>query len=541
LKIARWQIHDLRPSEGWLVAVVAALTLVGLALRLPAFGDSLFGDELSAYYIVAGHSLGQVMHLLNNHSTELNPPLFFVLAWFSEKIFGNSAESLKLVSLLAGTATIPLTYALGRVTVGARAAVVGCALVALSPFLIFYSTEARPYALLVLLILLSTLALLRAVRAGGLGWWAAYAVFACAAAYTHFTSVFALAVQLIWVQVTQPAARRPALLASGVAAIGYLPWLPTLIKTSQSPGTKLYASLEPFSLHAIRIDLGRWSIGHPYVPLRVIPGLVAATLALVAIALALVGLALRTRNSPDGGRLPRPSRGVMLVFVLACAAPAGDAAYSTLRDSVWFARNLISSWSAFGLLAGTLVTRTKPGWRLAATGLLIAGATVGGFSMVPQSTHRPDYQAAITYIDTVDRSGGPIADVVAPSPGPPSETDAALALAGASWAHPVFRIGVAPLAEVQAAPPYAPLPPQPGEVVARDVAAAAGNGHLFIVAPTSVSIADLEFTRRRHIHSTASALGIFASFLGALPARFHPLKARTFAGFVPVTVYVYRG
>jgi uncharacterized membrane protein len=68
------------------------------------------------------------------------------------------------------------------VTVGARAAVVGCALVALFPFLIFYSTEARPYALLVLLILLSTLALLRAVRAGGLGWWAAYAVFACAAA-----------------------------------------------------------------------------------------------------------------------------------------------------------------------------------------------------------------------------------------------------------------------------------------------------------------------------------------------------------------------
>jgi hypothetical protein len=173
--------------------------------------------------------------------------------------------------------------------------------------------------------------------------------------------VSTLAVQLIWVQVTQPAARRPALLASVVAAIGYLPWLPTLIKTSQSPGTKLYAFLEPFSLHAIRIDLGRWSIGHPYVPLRVIPGLVAATLALV-------GLALRTRNSPDGGRLPGPSRGVMLVFVLACAAPAGDAAYSTLRDSVWFARNLISSWSAFGLLAGTLVTRTKPGWRLAATG-----------------------------------------------------------------------------------------------------------------------------------------------------------------------------
>jgi hypothetical protein len=539
LSIAWRQAEDWRTGEGWAIVVVAALTLAGLAVRLASFGDSLFGDELSAYYVVTAHSLGEVLHLLSNHSTELNPPLYFVLAWFSEKLFGDSAEALKLVSLLAGTATIPLTYALGRRIVGVRTAVVGCALVALCPFLIFYSTEARPYALMVVLVLLSTLALLRATRSGGVGWWTVYAVLACAAAYTHFTAVFALAGQLLWALVTQPRAWRAALIASIAAAIAYLPWLPILIRTSKSPGTKLYAFLEPFSLTSIRIDLGRWAIGHPYVSLSVIPGLIAAALALAAIAVTLVGLAISTRSRR--GPWPRPSRDLVLVIVLAGATPLGDALYSTLRESVWFARNLTASWPAFALLTATLVTRARPGLRAAATGLLLAAFTVGAISMIPQSHHRPDYQAAIAYIDGLDRHGGPIADLVAPTPGPPSETDAALALSSSTRAHPVFRIGAPPLDEVLASAPYAPLYPQPGEVVARDAATAAGHGLLFIIAPTPASIADLEATRRRHIRSTKSTLAIFRSFLGALPARFHPMTARTFTGFVPVTVYVYRG
>ncbi len=49
-------------------------------------------------------------------------------------------------------------------TVGRRAALVAAALTALSPFLIFYSAEARGYELMIALVLVSTLALLRAVE-----------------------------------------------------------------------------------------------------------------------------------------------------------------------------------------------------------------------------------------------------------------------------------------------------------------------------------------------------------------------------------------
>jgi mannosyltransferase len=123
--------------------------------------------------------------------------------------------ALKLVSLLTGAATIPLVYLLGRCTVSAAAGLVAAALAAGCPFLIYYSSEARPYALMVFLVLVATLALLQALASPGWGWWGVYALAACAAAYTHFTSVFVLVVLFLWALVTQPAARGRLLLASG--------------------------------------------------------------------------------------------------------------------------------------------------------------------------------------------------------------------------------------------------------------------------------------------------------------------------------------
>jgi 4-amino-4-deoxy-L-arabinose transferase-like glycosyltransferase len=522
-------------------AIVALLTLIGLGLRWPSFGESLFGDELSAFYIVAGHSFGTMMHLLNGHSTELNPPLFFMLTWVSTKVFGLSAESLKLLSLLVGVSTIPLLYILGRQVFGTLTGLVAAALGATSPFLIYYSTEARPYALMLWLVLVATLALLRAVRGGGRTWWTIYAVAVCAAAYTHFTSVFALAVLFLWALVTQPQARRPLVLATAVAVVGYLPELPVLNRISQSPGTSIYGSIDPLTLHSAHIDLGRWAIGHPYLPLSQVPGTVAALLIAAAVALALVGVALRLRSPTERRLALRPGAPGLLILILAGAAPVGAALYTIVHQSVWGARNVISSWSAFAVVLAALVTLAGTRLRALPILLLVGGFALGGISMLSSSVHRPDYADAVAFLNRVDPRRGPVAELPAPTPGPPTETEAALDLAGISRQHPVFRIGRPTLAQVLAAPPYRALIPPRGETIASQAAAAAGNGTLFLVGPISTPIVTLQDVRRRHLHSTNGNLGYLVSFLGALPARFHPVGARTFPGLLPVTVYVYRG
>src|SRR5205085_11633972 len=103
---------------------------VGLLLRLSSLSNSLFGDELSTYYAVAGHGLGRTLQIVRSDQ-ELNPPLYFALAWLFARL-GDTPEALRLPSMLAGTAAIPLTYLLGMRTVGRRAAIIGAALVATS-------------------------------------------------------------------------------------------------------------------------------------------------------------------------------------------------------------------------------------------------------------------------------------------------------------------------------------------------------------------------------------------------------------------------
>jgi Dolichyl-phosphate-mannose-protein mannosyltransferase len=520
---------------------LAVITVLGVIVRLPSFGDSLFGDELSSYYVVTGHSLGRVIHLLNGHEVELNPPLYFVLAWVSEKLFGVSAQSLKLVSLLAGTAMIPLTYVLGRRTVSVKAGIVASMFVAFSPFLIYYSTEARAYALMTLLCLLSTLALLEAVRTGRAGWWAAYAVFSCAAAYTQFTSVFLLAAQLAWALLTQRNARRPLLATNAAAVIGFLPWLPDLINTERSPLTKVYGFLEPFGLHAIRIDLGHWAIGHPYMTLATVPGTVAAVLALTGVAAAVLGAILSFWHPRRPRTVPPVRPEVALVVVLACAAPAGIALYSSFRESVWTSRNLISSWPGFAvLMAGLLTYRWAP-WRFVAVGLVVVAFVIAGVQMLDTSNQRPDYGSAAAFIDHYDDHLAPVVELATATPGPLTEMEVALALHRPSQRHPVLRLGLPPLSAVLRAAPLAPLPLRPGQVVAREAATAAGTGTLFIVISSSSPISALQAARAKHLRGGTTGLGALAAFLGALPARFHPVGDRTFPGLFPVTVYVYRG
>jgi hypothetical protein len=116
-----------------------------------------------------------------------------------------------------------------------------------------------------------------------------------------------------------------------------------LNRISQSPGTSIYESIDPLTLHSAHIDRGRWAIGHPYLPLSRVPGTIAALLIAAAVALALVGVALRLRSPTERRLALRPGAGVVLILILAVAAPVGAALYTVIHQSVWGARNVISS------------------------------------------------------------------------------------------------------------------------------------------------------------------------------------------------------
>ena len=208
------------------VVAVALLTAIAFALRLSQIHQSLYGDEVFTYQDIHGRGFGAVLTTVHTGG-ENSPPLFFLLAWLTAKL-GNPTVWLRLPSVVLGAATVPLVYAIGRETVGRMAALIGAAFFTTSSFTVYYGTEARPYATVTFFVALSTLALLRAVATREPRWWILYVVAAGAAAYTHYTSIFVLVVQAAWsIWRCRDRVRQP-LVATGVAVLVYLPWLPHL-------------------------------------------------------------------------------------------------------------------------------------------------------------------------------------------------------------------------------------------------------------------------------------------------------------------------
>ncbi len=545
-----------RWSSPWAAALaVGVITLAGLLLRLPSFDDSLYGDELSTYFIVTGHSLGRVVELLQGNSVDLNPPLFMAAAW-TTKGLADPAQSVRLVSLAAGTVAIPLTYLVGSRTVGRPAGLVGAALVALSPFLIFYTTEARAYGLLLALVALCNLLLLQALDTGRPAWWVAYAACSAALLYTHYTPVFLLAAQFAWAFATHPEARRRLVAANLAAAVAYLPWLPTVLDNTRSPGNKTIGILNPFGWEAVRTDLGRWSLGHPYIPLATVPGRLALATIAAGVAAGLVGLAAKVLRAAEGRLSARLPGRTVLILVLALATPVSLALYSEFSDTVWDTRNLTASWPGLALAAGALVTSAGRPLRILATGLLIGGFAIGAVKLLDSSHQRPDYGAAVSFIDRVGAPGDPVVELPAPTPGPLTPlADVARAGRPSAQRRPAFRLGIPLRSALVNAPPYASLPAPPPSAVARRAAAVAGSGKLFLVAPGSAPLGAL----RSANGVTARAAGLepatgsgptaalltaalrpIAPFLRALPPDLSLIETRTFPGFLPISVYVFQ-
>jgi hypothetical protein len=419
------------PEASWKVPalVVGAITLLGLAVRVVVFQQDVFADELSTYWIVSTNDLDGVISSVTSDN-EISPPLSFAVAWLTTQV-DLSPEMLRAGSLAAGVATIPGVYLLGVRTVGRQAGVVASALTALAPFMVYYSSEARGYALMMAFVLGSTLAMLRAVDDGRIRWWVVYAICSCAAVYTHYTSVFVLGVQLVWLLWTHTEARRAALLANVGAAVAFIPWLPGLRDDFESPTTDILSALLPFTEERVRVSLGHWTIGYPYdtiVSLSDVPGITSLVLLAIATALAAIGLLLHRSQLRERLGSAAGDHRTLLVVGLALATPVGAALFSAVGSTTLFGtRNLAASWPALALAFATALVSCGPRLRVAATALAILAFALGGAKMLQERFHRPDYEAAAQYVEDRVQPGDVIIDETGVlSPGPLSHLDAVL-------------------------------------------------------------------------------------------------------------------
>jgi mannosyltransferase len=366
------------------VWVLIAITAVGGAIRFATLtGQSYWFDEATTAHEMQ-LSFGAMWHALRvNEST---PPLYYVLAWIWAKAFGTGEAGLRSLSALAGTALIPVTYLCGRELVSRWAGYVAAGLAAVSPFLIWYSQEARAYMLFALLCGLSLLFFARTRQeptTGNIAWWGTCSALAM---LTHFFAGFLIAPEALWLLVKFRS--RAVVVATATLAVVQAAMVPIAVGDLSHP---LLGWIKQFPLHVrveqVPVDFALSTLHQSSI---VTKGLLAAGVAaLIAAGLSLSG----SRGQRRGTTVAAVMAGVVLITPLLLAEVGRD---------YYIARNLIPAWIPLAVVIGAACTarRTLP------IGIPLAVVCLGGliYALVYIDRHpqyqRPDWRGAAHALGT---------------------------------------------------------------------------------------------------------------------------------------------
>jgi mannosyltransferase len=462
------------PAAGHLVVVAVALALlVGTVLRFVA-PSALWLDEAQSVAIARSDLPGLFAGLREDGA----PPLYYLLLHGWTAVFGTGAFAVRAMSGLFSVLSLAVAWLLGRRLAGPRAAAALTLLLASSPFAVRYASEARMYSLVVLLVLLGAVAVSWAVRRPGPWPVAAVAAAGAALLYTHYWGAYLLVVvgllSLAGLRRHRAAAVR-VLAGLAVAAVLFLPWLPTLRWQAAHTATP-WADVG--GLTSITAALGSWQgggrltavlLGHAFV--------VLAVLALVAVPAGDV-VRLGVSRSPRRWALLALSLGTLVVGGLA----------SLVASSAVAGRYTSVALPAFLALVA-LGVAGLPGRRTRAT--VLALCVLGGLGLSGLQAGAPRTQAA--EVAAALRSAAP-GDLVVFCPnqlGPAVSrlAPAGLELAGYPDLGPVDRVDWTDYAERNAADPA---------LVAARISARAGDAAVYVVTGHGYRVpSDADCTRLR--------------------------------------------
>ncbi|NJR40549.1 MAG: hypothetical protein HC781_19090 [Leptolyngbyaceae cyanobacterium CSU_1_4] len=191
----------------------------------------------------------------------VHPPLFFCLMYRWLHLLQPHAENwvwaIRSLPAWLGVGAIGASYYLNRVAFSKSAGLASAALMAVSPFTVYLSQEARHYTLPMLLITLALAALIQMqqdlTRQFFRPWiWLGWVVLNSIGLYVHYFFALAIVAQVMalggWMGMSQ---RRPlyhwGFLGGAIAGIVlcYLPWLSTLISHAGRPETDWLIPYKP--------------------------------------------------------------------------------------------------------------------------------------------------------------------------------------------------------------------------------------------------------------------------------------------------------
>ena len=355
-------------------AYVVAVTLLGAWLRLQQLGHPSFWlDEILGYDIATAAARQPLWRWLTIFDLEHGP--IYYATELAGRFLGGVEASARLFPALIGVATIPIAWFGARAIRSHPAATyVFTLLLAVSPLHVYYSREARPYALVALISVALLAAFLNEPR------------YAPALMFAGFYTTAAAGPLIVAAGVAALIARRWRL--AGAAAIAVALVVACYHPESHSGGTLRWSVgrdvLESFSVAAV--DTSAHHRG-----------------ALVFAALAAIGaIDLTRRNRAQG-----------LIAICFCALPIGIAITATAATQHFFAvRYIIASLPAYLLLVSVgVATIVMPLRRFAIAAAIVAAALLareGWNAAMTEPFNKLDWRSIVAAIARHAHANDPI-------------------------------------------------------------------------------------------------------------------------------------
>jgi mannosyltransferase len=222
-RLPRWAT-----TGGVLVLLLAASAFI----RTRTVGGELWFGEAGAVGL-ATQPLGSLLGAVHRAGAA---PLYYVLLHIWISLFGAGESATHAFSLLIGLASIPLAMWTGWSLAGRRAGIFAAVLFAFSSFLTRYAQETQPYELMLVWGLVATGGLVHGFVFRRRAYLWLFGVSLALMLYTQGSALLywaGAAVALVFVWRSLPDRRagfvRDAALCFGVAALVFVPWLPTAI------------------------------------------------------------------------------------------------------------------------------------------------------------------------------------------------------------------------------------------------------------------------------------------------------------------------
>jgi uncharacterized membrane protein len=295
-------------------ATLLLIVLAGVALRVYHLDAQSFWYDEGNSARIAERSLQLI---IAGAAGDIHPPLYYIVLHYWRAVFGETEFALRMLSVLCGVGLVIFTYLLARRLFNPRVGLIAAALLACSPFAIYYSQEARMYVMLAFEAVVSTWALTgildfrfqisdspatdghtgKSKIGNPKSKIVLYVLATAAGLYTQYAYPFVMVGQgvavLVWLAGAKGKQLRMLAIyaAVNVAAIGlFAPWLPIAIRQV----TSWSVTPQSYQLGQAMLDAYRWLVVGRTLPLD------QATLPLVAIGvLALLGAFFGLRQ-PDG-------------------------------------------------------------------------------------------------------------------------------------------------------------------------------------------------------------------------------------------------